>query len=121
MNYNSNPQRYLNGFFSACRNVFLVSSIAIALYGYSNSFNIKSSIDFTRLSSTMLFMFCFVYGINTAYSMYEYLSNLEKDKERPEDINLNIWRVYMYLLIVYIIFLFFITIFAVRRFINNKS
>ena len=37
-------QAYFNGFISSGRNVFLTSSVAVALFGYSSTFKIKSSI-----------------------------------------------------------------------------
>ena len=45
MTYNNNPLTYYNGFTSACRNVFLLSSVSLAMYGYSNTFKINSSVD----------------------------------------------------------------------------
>ena len=39
-----NVQSYYNGYISACRNIFLTSSVAIVLYGFSNSFKTQSNI-----------------------------------------------------------------------------
>ena len=122
MVYSNNPQSFFNGFISASRNVFLVSSIAIALYGYSNSFNIKSSINFTRLASTSLFIYSLCYGANSVYSMNKYINELENDKKNiPNYVQLNVWKNFMYLMIIYIGFLFIIALIAFRRFLNKKN
>ena len=38
-----NPQVYYNGFVSLSRNVFLTSSVGIAMFGFSNSFKTSTS------------------------------------------------------------------------------
>ena len=42
MKYTNNPQAFMNGFLSASRNVFLTVSVAIAMYGFSSSFEENS-------------------------------------------------------------------------------
>ena len=119
MPYANNPQAYFNGFISACRNVFLVSSIGIAMYGYSSSFKISSSFNIVRLASSSLFIFALLYGINAVSGMNRYIKELEKSNEPlPSYVQLDIWRNYMYLVGIYVLFLAFLFCIAIRRYIN---
>lgn len=119
MVYANNPQAYYNGFISACRNVFLTSSVGIALFGYSNSFKISSSINMVRLGSTCIFFFSILYGINSIIGMNRYINNLKNSKtELPNYVQLDVWRNFMYLVGIYIIFLAILSIIALRRFSN---
>ena len=43
MKYTNNPQSVLNGYFSGTRNVYLTSSVAIAMYGFASTFKINFS------------------------------------------------------------------------------
>ena len=60
MKYANNPQSFINGFYSSSRNVFLTVSVAIAMYGFSNSFKnsrehiVKDISLFIMLFSLML-------------------------------------------------------------------
>ena len=119
MVYANNPQAYYNGFISACRNVFLTSSVGIALFGYSNSFKISSSINMVRLGSTCIFFFSILYGINSIIGMNRYINNLKNSKtELPNYVQLDVWRNFMYLVGIYIIFLVILSVIALRRFSN---
>ena len=119
MVYANNPQAYYNGFISACRNVFLTSSVGIALFGYSNTFKITSSINMVRLGSSCIFIFSILYGINSIVGMNRYIQALEKSNEPlPDYVQLDVWRNFMYLVGIYILFLAVLVCIALRRFSN---
>ena len=119
MDYANNPQSVYNGYASLFRNVYLTSSIGVAVYGYSNSFKIDSSIFYVKLLSILIFLFSIGIGINGNISFYNYIKKLEKDKENlPNYIDLNSWMRYVYFNIVYLIFLVIIIVLSSRRTIN---
>jgi hypothetical protein len=121
MEYNINPIGYYNGFISASRNIFLTSTVGLALFTYSSSFKIASSIDIVRLGSMGILLFSILYGINTTYGMNKYINMLKRDnKELQEDIQINLWKNYTYLNIYYIVLLVVILLTALRRFMNRK-
>ena len=71
-------QVFMNGFHSASRNVFLVSSVAIGLYGFSETFKIEKSANIIKSLSLFIFLCAFFQGINTSYSMYKYKATQTK-------------------------------------------
>ena len=91
------PQLFMNGFHSASRNVFLVSSVAIGLYGFSETFKIEKSVNIIKTLSLLIFLCAFFQGINTSYAMYKYIESLKNKDDVPLHINMNVW--YNYLLI----------------------
>ena len=119
MTFANNPQAYFNGFISVSRNVFLTSSIAVALYGYSNTFNIGSSVNFVKLGSVSIILFAMLYAINGIIGMTNYISILKKSEGLPNYVQLDIWRNYVYLLGFYALFLFVLSLIVMRRLKNN--
>jgi hypothetical protein len=121
MQYNINPIGYYNGFISASRNIFLTSTVGLALFTYSSSFNIKSSIEVVKLISMGIILFAILYGINTTHGMNKYINMLERDnKVLQEDIQVNLWKNYTYLNTYYMILLSLVLIVALRRFVNRN-
>lgn len=120
MKYANNPQAFMNGFLSGSRNIFLTSSIAIAMYGFSNTFKMDFSVNMIKILSIMVFLFSIMLGINTLFGYYDYLKKLQKDKANlPEYINLNVWWSFLYITMVYIIILIAIVLLALIRFRNR--
>ena len=120
MNSIINPIGYYNGFISASRNLFLTSTVAFALFSYSSTFKVKSSIDIVKIGSLGVIIFAILYGINATYGMYKYINILNKNNDTiPEDLQLNLWKNYVYLNSYYIILLICIFIVASRRFYRN--
>ena len=121
MEYNINPIGYYNGFISASRNIFLTSTVGLALFTYSSSFKIESSIEIVRLGSIGIILFAILYGINTTHGMNKYITMLERNNTHiQEDIQINLWRNYTYLNTYYIILLSLVLCAALRRFINRR-
>ena len=122
MSYPNNPLSYYSGYISACRNIFLTSSIAIALFGYSSTFKINSSINIVKISSLGILIFSILYSINTNYGMYKYIKYI-KTLNTPieEHIQLNLWNNYMILTGFYTILLIIILLVGLRRLIFRIS
>lgn len=120
MEYNINPIGYYNGFISASRNIFLTSTVGLAMFTYSSSFEIKSSIEIVRLGSIGILLFAILYGVNTTHGMNRYINMLERNNRIiQEDIQINLWRNYSYLNTFYIILLSLVVVAALRRYLNR--
>lgn len=120
MEYNINPIGYYNGFISASRNIFLTSTVGLAMFTYSTSFELKSSIEIVRLGSIGILLFAILYGVNTTHGMNRYINMLERNNRTiQEDIQIDLWRNYTYLNTFYIILLSLVIVAALRRYINR--
>lgn len=112
-----NVQSYYNGYISACRNIFLTSSVAIILYGFSNSFKTSSSISVVRFSSTFVFLFALLYGFTTVLGMFRYIKEIEKSNEPlSAAVQLDLWRTNAYLVSSYLVLLLILFFAGLRRF-----
>lgn len=122
MEFKANPLTYLNGFISASRNIFLTSSVGLALFTYSSTFKIQSSIDIVKIASMGILGFAILYGLNTIYSMHHFLKLMkQQNREIPKYIQVNLWENYMYLNVFYITLLFIILVLGLRRFLNRYN
>ena len=119
MKYANNPQSVINGFYSSSRNVFLTVSIAIAMYGFSSSFNLGVSQHGVKDISLLIFLFSFMLGINNVLLFNKYIKGLEKEKaegeEHPLYIDLNSWKRFLYIKIYFLLLLACIIIAGVIR------
>ena len=99
-----NVQSYYNGYISACRNIFLTSSVAIVLYGFSNSFKTNSSVSVVRFSSTFVFLFALVYGFITVLGMFRYIRDIERSAEPGTmAMQLDLWKADAYVVSSYLV------------------
>ena len=122
MSYPNNPTSYYNGYTSACRNIFLTSSISFALFGYSTTFKMKSSINIVKIASIGILIFSILYSLNTNYGMYKYIKHIKSlDKPIEEHIQINIWNNYMLLTGYYTLILILVLIVGIRRLIFRIS
>ena len=119
MKYANNPQAVINGFYSSSRNVFLTVSIGVAMYGFSNSFNIGVSKNGIKDISLLIFLFSLCLGINNVVLFNNYIKGLEKEQlageELPLYLDLNGWKRYLYIKIYFLVLLIFIIIAAFVR------
>ena len=113
-----NMQGYYNGFISSSRNVFLTSSVAIAMFGFSNSFKISTSSIIVRFASTFVFIFALLYGLITVVGMKRYIRNLRRSDQRlPLNIQIDLWEHHANLLSVYLFLLVVLCFIGLRRFV----
>ena len=119
MKYANNPQAVINGFYSSSRNVFLTLSIGVAMYGFSNSFNLGVSKNVIRDISLLIFLFSLCLGINNVVLFNNYIKGLEKEQlmgeELPLYLDLNGWKRQLYIKIYFLVLLIFIIIAAFVR------
>lgn len=119
MNYSNNPQSVVNGYYSATRNIFLTSSIAIAVYSFSNTFKISSSENITKIVSILIFILSILYGINSTFSYYNYIKHLQNRKNIPKYIDIEAMKRECYIVSLYILILIILLIIALRRLFNR--
>lgn len=112
-------QAFMNGFHSASRNVFLVSSVAIGLYGFSETFKIEKSANIIKSLSLFIFLCAFFQGINTSYSMYKYIEYIKNKDNLPPHINMNVWYNYLLITSGYTLLLGIVITLAFIRFLNR--
>ena len=113
-----NMQGYYNGFISSSRNVFLTSSVAIAMFGFSNSFKMSTSTSIVRFSSTFVFLFALLYGLITVVGMKRYIRNLKRSNQRlPLNVQIDLWDHHSNLLCFYLFLLVVLCFIGLRRFV----
>lgn len=77
-----NPQPYKDGYISIVRNVFLTSSVSIALIISSDNFVKYKKLLY--LLSAIIIIYSIIYGIIAGIDSYEYINIMRKDKNLPE-------------------------------------
>ncbi len=118
--YSNNPQSVVNGFFSASRNVFLMSTVGIAMYGFSNTFKITQSDSIIKIISITIFIISITYGLNVCYAFHKYINILEEDRPNlPNYVDIEYMRRALYITILYLVILLIIIVLTMRRLINR--
>ena len=120
MVYAHNPQSVINGFHSTTRNMFLIVSISIALYGFSGTFNTGFSIEIVKDLVLVLLIVSFSIGLNNVISFNKYIEILKKDNENmPFFVDFPAWKRYIYInslcLIILLILILAVLIRVVKR------
>ena len=114
MTYQHNPQTYLNGYISMMRNMFVISSVALATMGLSNRF--KKFEIVIKIIGTVIMGYAILYGYTSAKNFSNYITFLEGKKELDNvyELQLPEWKnwitltyIYMVLLMIVIVIIFF--------------
>lgn len=119
--YANNPQAFLNGYISGMRNVFLTTTVGIAIYGFSKGFKNQQSDIVMRMLSVGMYIFAFFYLLNTNMLFRDYLNKIQdspNEQHLPNYIQITYWRNYERLAWVYSLILIFIIIIASKRYIK---
>tara|TARA_A100001015_G_C14981635_1_gene709711 strand:+ start:626 stop:997 length:372 start_codon:yes stop_codon:yes gene_type:complete len=110
-NFLDTPQITFNGYLSAMRNVYLTSSIGIALMTFSKNF--YKDVKYVYTLSLIILLYSFSYGYKATSNLKLYLEFLSNQDDVPEIILIKIdnWNKYIYLAYAYgsitlILFLF---------------
>lgn len=109
-NYIDTPQVTFNGFISIMRNVYLTSSIGIALLTFSRNFRQHRNI--MRLISLSILLYSIIYGVKAGLDFYFYLKFLEKQKDIPTILREKIKRWYIWIIFTNIYTLITIFLFS---------
>lgn len=121
-NYANNPQAISNGFYSASRNIFLMSAVAVAMYGFSNTFKITKSDSTIKIVSICIFTIALSYGINTCYSYQKYINLIKQDKDNlPNYVDFRVMQNFVYITSAYLILLIIIVTLMLIRLFNRLT
>ena len=97
--FSNNPQSVYNGMLSGYRNMFLSSSVAIALIGFSETFkNPKFKFGISLLGGIVLFLSLYI-SFMVSNDFKYYLDAFESSF--PEHIPVDQWRMHFYTGYVY--------------------
>ena len=119
-NYANNPQAISNGFYSASRNIFLTSAVAVTMYGFSNTFKITKSDSTIKIVSILIFMISLSYGINTCYSYQKYITLLKQDEANvPNYVDFKAMQNFVYITSSYLVLLVIILTLMIIRLFNR--
>ena len=97
INFTDSPQSTLNGFISMSRNIFLTSSIGIALLTFSRNF--KDDKTIIRIIALSILLYSILYGLKAVYDFSIYLNYLDKHNDIPFFFKEKINRWYLWILI----------------------
>lgn len=116
INFSNNPQSVYNGFMSGMRNMFLLSSVAIAMFGFLKNHNMLFMI-----SAAFIFFFAAYIGINVALDFQHYLKSNEFPKESYRYEQWKKWSYTCYVYAVFLVLLGFILLYTrIRGFMGKK-
>ena len=107
-----NPQSVYNGLVSNQRNMFLTSSVAVAMIGFSNKFENKNVRLILKILSLFIFVISIVIGLKSNYEFTYYLDN----NEIEANVAVDSWRSSIYITIAYV----FIISAAALAFVMNR-
>ena len=114
MTYQHNPQTYLNGYISMTRNMFVISSVALATMGFSNRF--KEFEIIIKIIGTLIMSYSILYGYTSAKNYTNYIEFLEK-KELDDVYAIQIpeWKKWITLTYLYMIMLVIVLVIILFR------
>jgi membrane protease YdiL (CAAX protease family) len=119
MSYKINPQTAYNGMLSGQRNMFLTSSIAIALLGFSENFKHKTIDMIIKIIGMTLFMISIYIGLKTSYD-FEEIMNKFKIQENNNKIDLSEWESWKWVSYIYtFILMAIILLYGFRKIIHK--
>ena len=97
------PHPLIDGYISIQRNMFLTSSIGIAMMGFSNNF--KEYKKPIKIIALIIFLYSILYGYNASKDSIDYINYIKKKKNLPEIyiIMLNKWKKWILSSYIYII------------------
>jgi len=100
----------LNSQLSASRNMYLTSSVAVAMIGFSNSFEGKFA-NRMKIIGLCMILYSICIGLVTWYTFSRYIKEMSKGDKRYQE-----WYVWNMLTIVYVVILCFVSyIFLTRK------
>ena len=117
--YINSPQVTFNGFTSIMRNVYLTSSIGIALLTFSRNF--RQDRILVRLIALTILLYSILYGVKAARDFYIYLNFLDSQKDLPSFLREKVKRWYIWIIFtnIYVLIIAFLILFIFSKKILN--
>lgn len=115
-----NPTAFLNAHISMMRNMFLTSSISLAVLGYSDKSKLFKEVGVKDVALFIL-AYSVIYGIKSAMDFHSYLKYLEtlNDLQEPYLSQIKKWQGWVSLTYVYVILLIFLAVYFVYKLKNT--
>lgn len=117
MSSESENTRRMNGFISASRNCFLLTTVGVAVFGFgglTSSINSKGFIV-VRFLSMLIYIIALLYLINMCVGFNNHLKYLEKNKVKIPKYDLLYYQRSLYIAIIYGIFILIPLIYLASR------
>lgn len=99
MKFSNNPYSVYNGAISGQRNMFLSSSLATIMIGFSHNFKNKDTVIFVKLIGLCIFVLSIVIGFLSNYDFRFYLDKMKN--EMPEYVPIENWYTYSFIIYIY--------------------
>jgi hypothetical protein len=111
----TNIQSYKDGYISIMRNLFLTSSIGIALIGASNNFPYYKK--YMLIMAFLVIIYSITYGIIASIDSYEYIGIIKEEKNisKLNQAVLKNWNKWINLSYIYIVIIVIISMMLFRR------
>ncbi len=111
MKFSNNPHAVYNGALSSQRNMFLTSSIAVAIIGFSKGLKTPIATTIVKILAIAIFLMSIAIGFK---SLMDFRFYLDKTSEHmPDHVPLDNWYSWSYVSIAYItIIVFIVSIFV---------
>jgi len=101
----SDYQSYLNSFISMTRNIFTLSSLSLAMIGFSDRFNKYQKI--VKILGMTILLFSIIYGFYTTNLFGRYIEDIKSENKNLSKIQINEWKKFK---ILNYIFIFILTV-----------
>ena len=105
MNLSNNPHAVYNGALSGQRNMFLTSSIAVAIIGFSKGLRTPLASTIVQILAIAIFVMSISIGVKSLLDFRHYLDEVGNDM--PGHIPIDNWYSWTYVNIAYICILVF--------------
>lgn len=99
MAFSSSPQSVYNGLISGQRNMFLSSSLAAIMIGFSDKFENKNVIRIVKVMGLLIFALSIAIGYLSNNDFLYYLDRVKDDL--PDYIPINTWYYWCYVSYIY--------------------
>lgn len=117
-----NPQAVVNGFFSGSRNIFLTTTVGVAMYGFSSTFKLETSDSFVKIMSILVFIVAFTYGLNIVIYFHKFIKMVEQNKNSKDIqdyIDINYMKNALYITGFFVLILLVVIILTIIRLYNR--
>lgn len=101
MKFSNNPQSVYNGAISGQRNMFLSSSLAAMIIGFSHNFKSPHVIKFVKIIGICIFIISITTGYLSNNDFRFYLDKMKDDL--PDYIPIDGWYTWTFIVYIYII------------------
>tara|TARA_B100001173_G_C15956867_1_gene533844 strand:- start:718 stop:1074 length:357 start_codon:yes stop_codon:yes gene_type:complete len=99
MNFSNNPHSVYNGAISGQRNMFLSSSLAAIIIGFSHNFKNPLIITIVKIIGLCIFSISIMIGLLTNYDFRFYLDKMKG--KLPEYIPVDTWYTWSFIVYIY--------------------